>query len=519
MREDSLRSVLLIEAIEECDPEGRLIPPAERKEATRKVLRQHADTGPLTEGLTLTARGENLLFGRAQILSDRLLSRQPLASRVLHVAGRAAGYGWVVIAVALLVGLLLPTIDGGQRINVLAFPLLGLVTWNLCVYALLIVRRLQRGPRGPSNGRDALLSGRWLERVRLQSLTKRMRSADAVLACALPRFLAAWQEMAGRQLLLRSRRLMHLAAAAVAVGLIGGLYLRGLVLEYQAGWQSTFLGPQGVATLLAVMFGPASALSGIPLPGSEDAVLAMRWRLLDGGVPAAPWIHLIALTASLYVIAPRLVLAAFDTIALRRSVRRMRLAAGSVAYARRVLGAESAIDRAVIVMSYGYELSAQARTGLSLLLSEALGGEVMLDVRPPMRYGEEDEAAAVQVEPAGSTEGRLSVLVMNLASTPEDENHGAVLTAVRHAPAATGRNSAVGVIVDESSYAARMTGDPAYAARLEERRHLWRKFVAARGFEASVTSLADIAARGAASAAEVQALRAVLRPGEPPAHA
>ncbi len=518
MREDSLRSVLLIEAIEECDHEGRLIPPAERAEATRKVLRQRRDAGPVTEGLALTARGEDLLVARAHFLSERLFSRQPVVSRMLHLAGRAAGHGWIVIAIALSLGLLLPSIDGGQRINVLAFPLLGLVAWNLGVYAVLIVWRARGLTRGARIAGDALPAGRWLQRVRLRSITKRMQSADAVLARALPRFLAAWQEIAGRQLLLRSRRLMHLAAVAVAAGLIGGLYLRGLVLEYQAGWESTFLGPRAVATLLAVVFGPASAISGIPLPGSEDAVVAMRWRLLDGGVPAAPWIHLIALTASLYVLIPRLALAAVDTLALRRSVGRTRLTAGSLAYARRVLGADAAIDRTVIVMSYGYELSPPSTAGLRLLLSDALGSQVTLELRPPMRYGEEDEAVAVQLEPAGTMAGRLSVLVMNLASTPEDENHGAILTAIRHALVASGRNGAVAVIVDASSYAARMTGDPTYAARLEERRRLWRQFVAARGLEACVTSLAEIAARGTTSAEEAQALRAALQSGELPAH-
>jgi len=48
------------------------------------------------------------------------------------------------------------------------------------------------------------------------------------------------------------------------------------------------------------------------------------------------------------------------------------------------------------------------------------------------------------------------------------------------------------VVVDESPYAARLEGDASLAARLEERRRLWRDFVAGYGLEADLVDLARI---------------------------
>jgi hypothetical protein len=47
----------------------------------------------------------------------------------------------------------------------------------------------------------------------------------------------------------------------------------------------------------------------------------------------------------------------------------------------------------------------------------------------------------------------------------------------------------VRVVVDESAYAARLAGDSSLAARLDERRSLWREFVAGYGLEADLVNL------------------------------
>jgi len=79
----------------------------------------------------------------------------------------------------------------------------------------------------------------------------------------------------------------------------------------------------------------------------------------------------------------------------------------------------------------------------------------------------------------------LHVVLMTLAATPEAENHGVVIAAARDAARRARPPAAVRIVVDEAPYAERLAGDASLAPRLDERRHLWRDFVAAYGLEAT----------------------------------
>ena len=119
------------------------------------------------------------------------------------------------------------------------------------------------------------------------------------------------------------RAALHLAAAALGLGLVAGLYLRGLVLDYRVGWESTFLDAATVQPLLATLLAPASALSGIAVP-DVAGVQALRLPQAEGtDASAAPWIHLYALQLALCVLLPRLVLALWAggrALALKRAL-------------------------------------------------------------------------------------------------------------------------------------------------------------------------------------------------------
>jgi hypothetical protein len=67
-----------------------------------------------------------------------------------------------------------------------------------------------------------------------------------------------------------------------------------------------------------------------------------------------------------------------------------------------------------------------------------------------------------------------------------------VIAAARDAAHRARPPAAVRVVVDESAYAARLAGDASLAARLDERRRLWRGFVAGFGLEADLVNLERI---------------------------
>ncbi len=103
--------------------------------------------------------------------------------------------------------------DGGARIDIFAYPLIGLVLWNLIIYIVLIVRA--SGPRGRTHqaagaaaARQAAAAQRdgffrrWLARLyanrvhaRIDALITHSIGFNAPLAPGLRRFAADWCEV------------------------------------------------------------------------------------------------------------------------------------------------------------------------------------------------------------------------------------------------------------------------------------------------------------------------------------
>jgi hypothetical protein len=513
MRESDLRLVLLVKAVEEADREGTLVPRADRLAATREAARD-AGGGPVAAlggeaGAVLPARAQRLLVRRAQNLYSRLVSRFPIIATVLRLAAGPGWLGAVLVGLSLLVGFSLSALDGSRRIQILSLPLFGLVLWNLVVYVAVLFGwwrgLVQRVPR------RSLLSS-WLAHTvvqRMQHLVGKAAAFNAPLAVALRQFVNDWYESARPLLTARAMRLFHLCAAAVALGLVAGLYLRGMVLSYQAGWESTFLDEHQVHTVLSLLYGPASWLTGIPIPGSEH-LAAIRWQDARGGENAASWIHLLAATAMLYIVLPRLALSALVTLLAWLRSHSAPLPPALVPYFRSGFGAvDGAVGRGIIaVVPYAYEPPPSAAAALTRLLPAALGENLAVDLRATVRYG--DEEAFVQGLPdRGGHIADAIALLFSLAATPEDENHGRALSGVRDWLSQSQRHAQLLVLVDERPYAERMAGQAGFTDRIAERRALWASFVAARGLRACFVDLSERQA-AATDPREVERLRGAL---------
>ncbi|HEX6411605.1 MAG TPA: DUF2868 domain-containing protein, partial [Burkholderiales bacterium] len=327
---------------------------------------------------------------------------------------------------------------------------------------------------------------------------------NAPLAEALGRFTREWFAAARPLLVARAARVLHLSAAALGIGLIVGLYVRGIAFDYRAGWESTFLDASQARAVLSVIYGPASLVTGIAIP--DAAVLeAMRSNRAAGGEGAAPWIHLLAATVALFVVLPRLALSLAGTLFIMRWSRRAPLPASLAAYFRGAL--DGSIARGLVsVVPYAYEPSADARAGLRALLPRALGESLTLDSRAAVRYGEE-ERFVQELDAAGKAD--VVVLLFNLAATPEEENHGDVIAGVRGWLAAAPQpRPQLLVLVDEGPYTERMATDGA-TGRVAERRDAWQQFVAAHGLAACSVNLAA-AGRVEVSREQVDLLRGAL---------
>ncbi|BDZ55347.1 hypothetical protein GCM10025870_24200 [Agromyces marinus] len=300
-------------------------------------------------------------------------------------------------------------------------------------------------------------------------------AARRTVLAGLPR---EWARVAAPLYSARAARVLHLAAAATALGVIAGLYLRGLVFEYRASWESTFLGAEQVRALLAVTLAPGSWITGIPVP-DVAAIEAIR---APGSENAATWMHLMAGTVAVVVIAPRLVLALAAALLERRRARRVRLPLDEPYFRRLIAGWVGEATR-VRVIPYSYTLAPAARAGLDEVLARAFGNAVAT-VDEPVGWGDDERSNPMTDAAPGTPDIRLALF--SLTATPEEDAHGAFLSGLGPGPA----------LVDESAFLARWGDDP---QRRETRRAAWRELVEAHGGTPVFVDLAepDLPAAGA----------------------
>jgi hypothetical protein len=379
----------------------------------------------------------------------------PAAAR--RAANGPAG-GWrswigpVAVLLAFLAGLATDALSADRQVNLLAAPMLGLIGWNLAVYLTMLARGI-----AAASGRGAAAPG---------PIARAMLRAGRLAGSLSPPAPAD---------LARAAAVLHAASAAFAVGMLAGLYLRGLAFEYRAGWESTFLDASAVRLLLGLVLGPASALSGIALPDAQ-ALGSLRFGA-GPGESAARWIHLYAITVALLVILPRFLLAV-------RGARLARRLGAAALHARaaeapddgpgRIPSDDAPLPRVaadadgsirVQALPYSFTPPEASRRGLEALLAVELGPGVALGLAPstsPDRA--ETEGAAGLLDPRA----RLVLALFPMSATPEPQTHAAFAADLKRRlpPGAELR-----VLVDETAFLERFG---MATQRAGQRRAAWR---------------------------------------------
>lgn len=447
-----LRQLLLLHSLEDSDALGKVIPLDLRERASREAL---------PEPDFLTAR------------SSRLLAQcHTRVSRLVHWGvyppwrwmGRLGG---LVVLGALLVGWFTNELGPNRLINILAFPLLGLIIWNICVcgYMLMVEFRNKRSTRIPSFFPAE-------DRLR-QQMEKRLLSDEPdparreFLSRGMMNFFRKWHGKSAPATAAKTKLMFHLAALALAAGIVGGMYFQALRKEYRAAWESTFLDANSLNRCLKVVLGPASALTNIPVPGSEELT---SLRLVDGSTAPSPhgnaaqFIHLWAGTAGLFIGLPRLILIG---LALRQKVRFRPDWSEELALIES-RAKDAAAGRAVLV-----DVSPAFFTPESTV-SEAVrscalqvwGGRTQVHFLDMIPLGEESEALE-KWNPA--SHGTL--LLFSFATTPESEVHGDLIRSV------ASRSKKLIVITDALSFEQRHQGLPEFDQRLTQRLTAWEQVI------------------------------------------
>ena len=457
MREKTARAILLIKAIEEADQQKEVLTDDDRKFASRTARElAHWQAAETRCAATLP----DFLYHRADQLLKRLTSRHKLFGAVAKGHSGMWGASWLLPLAALLVGSMAERFSDPHRVDLLSLPLLGIIAWNLLVYllaaawALLPARRA--GLRRGLANRMALGSGH---------VPRRLPHA---LASGILQFTVDWSRLSVRLNMARIARILHWSAAAFAVGAVLSLYARGIVENYAAGWESTFLNASQVHRLLLLVFTPAERLFGL-----EGFTLGEVQALQDWGNSqqgnGARWVHLYAASLLLYVVLPRLVLGCLA--AVRAVLLRQRFPLDlDQPYFHQLSVAAGGAPGLLRVLPYSLTVDEARSKALDVVAQEMLGDQARVRLLPPAAYGSE-------APPLEAGDGVTNAVLFGIAATPEQENHGAFL-------AALGRGKRLVALLDQSALAARTD-----AGRLSERIELWREFCLLHGAEPRVVDL------------------------------
>ncbi len=462
MTEDDARSLFLVRAVEIEDRGEALLTREDRQQANATARDQ-------PDGARPDRFEEQFLARRGRFAAARLATRNPTVEKAVRFSHWPVWINWAIPLAALVLGLITNEIGSGKRLNIVAFPLIGMFAWNLVVYLSIIVSQvvkpMRRGkavPESPSTG--------WFDRLR--SLGQARLSGQDVLSRALVRFLGDWSAASRPITGFRGARNLHLGSALFATGLIGGMYLRALGIEYRAGWESTFLDAGAVHGLVSTLLGPASALTNVSLPDVAQ-IAAIRWDgPIGGGENAGPWIHLYAATAAGFVIVPRLALAAWSELRVLHLSRRFPVPGREDFYLRRLLRGAQGLTTQIRVTPYAYSPGSEARQRLVDSLEGAFGENVSVQFDAPAEYGSEDRWLKDAALSPGTDH---HIVLFNLASTPEVENHGAFAGGLRKRLADEKTGTALALLLDEGSYRERLGQGAGTNDRLNARRAAWQQ--------------------------------------------
>jgi len=424
MNLEESRQVLLLQCLEQCDREEHLLSGADKKEAA------FAAGAPLPKRAGW-ADEDRFLFTRALQLLSRVVTREPASESWISREVSRFPFGLVALILSLVVagiGFSTSALGPERKINILSFPLLGILAWNLLVYAGELVSMLRRKrPAEESQGIIASAARIWSRgwKGRPAREDESPGSTGKILSETQDRFRSEWSRLVQPLWFGRIRALLHLLALVLAASAVGGLYVRGLDQEYRAIWESTFIEEsESLHRVLSVVLGPAARLSGMTLPG-VDELERIHWRgdsAAPVGTNAAPWIHWYALTMGIYVLLPRLLL--FFVWRVRNGLLARSLPIRSVApaYFEGLLATSTGASLPVRLVPHAFSPSPAVRDWLVRHLQQTLARPVAPTWAATVPWGEESE---VQFDPLAPDE--VFIPVYALSATPESESQGELL--------------------------------------------------------------------------------------------
>ena len=223
---------------------------------------------------------------------------------------------FLFLILAFSLGLITNRFGFGNYINILALPPIATALWNIFIYFTLLTKfawniiNPQKIHKG--NITDSLNCFIY---DKIESLHTWNHKKISNRGYVEKLFHEKWKEKVLPYQSTATNALLCLAAILFAAGIITGMYWNGLMTEYRAVWESTFLNADEVQDFVNFTFGPASFLSGIEIPNVSTL------QISDGngeGGNAETWIHFYSITLAMIVCLPRLAIGIYSYVKIKR---------------------------------------------------------------------------------------------------------------------------------------------------------------------------------------------------------
>jgi hypothetical protein len=319
------RRLILVQAIENSDTQGKLLSPVERDEIDRLALQSATQGAPV-----VAAHVEAFLRERTQQVLRVLENRDPALALLQQHRPWVHRLAMIGFVAAVVFGAATDRIANPHRVDLLSLPLLLIVAWNLLIYGVLIASYiLQR--RSHESAATSASSGSFIQWA--EGWRGWHRRAGQLRTKVTAEFMRQWYSASAALNAQRWRKVLHLAAAGWALGITLSLFTRGLVVEYRVGWESTFLDASQVHAILRVLLMPAMALFPFQ-PFSVQDIAGLQFSQGNGAVAGARWVYIYVTLLAVVVIVPRLALALFAAWRARVLSRRIVLALSGPYYQR-----------------------------------------------------------------------------------------------------------------------------------------------------------------------------------------
>ena len=314
------RQIILAQAVETSDVQGKFISDLERDQIDSRIAKEMRPAGGThgTDADTSATLGATLAKRAAMVL-DIAEGRNRVVAGLQRTRNLQHAMAWVIPVCAFVLGVVVDRVVNPSRVDLLSETFLGLLVWNLVVYAAMLLSIFRRTPQQ---------SGWLMELLRHGAASVPLwRPAGGSLGTAIAiQFSKRWQTLTASLTQQRMLYVMHLAAAALAAGTALSLILRGTVKAYTIGWESTLLSAQQVHVVLSILSWPLVQVFGMD-PFTIDDVARLQFDTGVGkvGNDGSRWLWMYVGLMLAVVVLPRLLLAALSAWRARQLAQHITL--------------------------------------------------------------------------------------------------------------------------------------------------------------------------------------------------